>query len=59
MKKLKTYQVFLNTQFGIGMQPVRARNKKHAKEKFKKRFPKKRVISVEFSDGYKPIINPI
>ncbi len=58
-KTKKIYQVFLNTQYGIGMQPVKANNQKEARAKFKKRYPKKRIISIEYSEGYKPVIPAI
>lgn len=46
MKPLPIYYVYLTTKdCALGMQPIKARNQKHAKEKFKKRFPKSRFMS--------------
>ncbi len=45
MKK-KIYGVWLNTQYGVGLQYVKANNQEEAKSKFKKRFPKKIILDV-------------
>lgn len=65
MKKKKSnkkpiYQVFCTTSYGFGMQPVKANNKKEAREKFKKRYKKSKVVSIEKADAdYKPLSQPI
>lgn len=60
MKKKPIYQVFLHTQYGIGMQPTKANNQAEAKRKVKKRWPKRRIISANRAPKeYKPITEPI
>lgn len=51
MNKKPLYNVFCTTKYGIGCQPVKANNKREARKKFKKRFKKSRVISVEKRDA--------
>lgn len=59
-KNKNIYQVFCRTQYGIGMQPVKASTKKEAREKFKKRNKKSVITSVEKADSnYKPLISVI
>lgn len=47
MKYKNIYAVYLPTQYGIGMQPTKGNNIAQARERFKKRFPKKKIISIE------------
>lgn len=46
-KKKPIYDVWCTTSYGTGMQAVKALNKKEAERKFKKRFPKQNIISVD------------
>lgn len=45
--KKPVYAVWCTTKYGTGLQPVKANNKAEAKAKFKKRFPKQRVLSID------------
>lgn len=48
MKCKHIYYVYLiNKHGGLGLQPVKANNKVNAKKKFKKRFPKSRIIDIQ------------
>lgn len=50
--KKPVYYVWLQSKMGtLGMQPVKANNKQEAKRKFKKRFPKSKVLSIEIGSG--------
>lgn len=44
------YLVWLTTSFGIGVQPVKANNQTEARAKFKKRYPKKRILDIAKAD---------
>jgi hypothetical protein len=44
MKKKPIYGVYCTTQFGFGLQGVKALNQKEARRKFKRRFPKQKII---------------
>lgn len=57
-KQKPIYNVWHTTKFGIGTQPVKANSKKECREKFKKRFPKSKVIDIVKST-IKPIIPAI
>lgn len=46
IKYKHVYGVWLTTKYGIGMQPVKANNKKQARERFRKRFKKARILDV-------------
>lgn len=46
MKAKPIYNVWCTTKFGTGVQPVKALNKKEARTKFKKRFPKSTVLDI-------------
>lgn len=49
--KKPIYFVYLTNNLGWGMQPVKADNQKEARKKFKKRFPKSRVVSISKATG--------
>lgn len=54
------YTVWLALPHGnIGAQPVKGNTMKQAKERFKKRFPKRRILDVNKSDGKNHIIAAI
>lgn len=55
---LPIYTVYCTTSFGLGAQPVKAKTKRDAIRKFKKRFPKQRVIDCHKST-HTHIIQPI
>lgn len=57
-KKKPIYNVYLTNKFGMGCCPVKADNKKEARKKFKKRFPKSRIIDIDKATS-KPFIQPI
>lgn len=59
--KLKhTYAVHVTTKLGFGMQPTKGNTAKHARERFKKRFPKQRILDVTRIDpNYKTLSEPI
>lgn len=60
-EKKPLYIVALISKYGTwGLQPVKADTQNEARRKFKKRFPKSRIIGVEKAgEDYKPIIDPI
>lgn len=61
MKKYKhIYIIWLSLPGGrIGAQPVKGNNQKEAKARFKKRFPKRRILDINKSDAKAHIIDPI
>lgn len=50
-KKKPIYTVWCTTKFGTGVQAVKADNKIEARKKFKKRFPKSSILSIDKWDG--------
>lgn len=52
--KKPIYAVHLFTEFGVGMQAVKANSKQEARAKFQKRFPKKRIIDITKYDSENP-----
>ena len=60
MKAKPIYAVYCTTGvYGIGCCPVKANNKTEARKKFKKRFPKSKIISIDKSERKSHIIDPI
>lgn len=60
-KKKPIYDVWCTTKFGTGLQAVKALNQAEARRKFKKRFPKQRIIEVSktTSESYIYLSNAI
>lgn len=61
MKKKPIYAVHLITKMGtIGLQPVKANTQAEARSKFKKRFPKAKILYIDKPDPtHKYYGNPI
>lgn len=45
--KKHIYFIYLATTFGIGMQPTKGDTMKDARGRYKKRFPKGKILSIE------------
>lgn len=50
MKYKFVYDVYLKTSLGLGIQPVKGNTKAEAREMFKKKYPKKSIISIDKRD---------
>lgn len=60
MKYKKLYLVFTTTKHGIGLQPTKGNSKKQARDRFKKRFPKNQILSIDLAEeNYKPVLPPL
>ncbi len=53
------YAIHHHTSFGTGVQPMKGNTKKEAKERFKKRFPKKRIIDCFETDDHQFFSKPL
>ncbi len=47
----KVFAVFYPTEYGMGAQPVKAINKTDARQKFKAKFPKRKIGFVEETEN--------
>lgn len=47
MKYKFIYDITIPTSFGIGCQPMKGNNKTEANGRFKKKFPNKRILSID------------
>lgn len=50
MKKKPIYAVYCTTKYSFGLQYVKATSQAEARRKFKKRFPKQRILDVSKTD---------